>query len=284
MVNIAYVIPRIVGFRQVINPIIEARPVRTSQGDATQLSKANPSLLISIGFVDPSGDINGSETYTFGDAPTTLKSLEQLLAAAGVQVDAAWEAAFDAAKEQFVKTKDQPDSAKATGLKWYMRVDLVEAALNPKEPMGLRMVVGCYKDAEYTKFASAFELSFVDSKTMNQRQAQIDQLTQSITALNEMAAGTHVNQTGLSGTDLMKSKNAAANDLVINLGNKARMESALVAPLGQALGVTAVQQAFAAVAQAVFTELQAKLPEWSDIQVAAVMQHFGPALAGVVAA
>ena len=132
MVNIAYVVPRIVGFRQVINPIVEARPVRTAQGDATQLSKSNPSLSISIGFVDPSGDINGSETYTFSDTPTNLKSLEQLLAAAGVQVETAWEAAFDAAKEQFVKTADQPDSAKATGIKWYMRVDLVEAALNPK--------------------------------------------------------------------------------------------------------------------------------------------------------
>ena len=284
MVNIAYVVPRIVGFRQVINPIVEARPVRTAQGDATQLSKSSPSLSISIGFVDPSGDINGSETYTFSDTPTNLKSLEQLLAAAGVQVETAWEAAFDAAKEQFVKTADQPDSAKATGIKWYMRVDLVEAALNPKEPMGLRMVVGCYKDAGYTKFASAFELAFVDSKTMQTRQAQIDQLTQSIAALEEMVAGTHVNQTGMSDADLLKSKNAAANDLVINLGNKARLESALVAPLSQALGVTAVQQAFAAVAQAVFTELQAKLPEWSDIQVAAVMQHFGPALAGVVAA
>lgn len=284
MTNIAYVVPRITSFRQILNEIIEARPVKTPNGDATQLSKAKPSLTVGVGYVDPSGEINGGESYLFDDQPTELKSVSQLMAAAGVDVVAAWEAAFDAAKEQFDKTKDQPDTAKTTGIKWYMRVDVVEANLNPTGAMGLVLVVGCYKDAAYTKIASSFQIGFFDSKTMNQRADQIKQLESNLTQLDEMIAGTHVSQVGQTDEQLKDSKARATNDKVINQMQLAKLENALSAPLSQVLSVPAVQTAFAAVAQAVFTELQTKLPEWKDIKVAEVMAFFGPALASVVSA
>lgn len=63
-----------------------------------------------------------------------------------------------------------------------------------------------------------------------------------------------------------------------------KLETALSAPLSQVLSVPAVQQAFGAVAQAVFTELQVKLPEWKDIKVSEVMDFFGPALISIVSA
>ena len=208
MVNIAYVVPRITSFRQILNEIIEARPVKTPNGDATQLSKAKPSLTVGVGYVDPSGEINGGESYLFDDQPTELKSVSQLMTAAGVDVVAAWEAAFDAAKEQFDKTKDQPDTAKSTGVKWYMRVDVVEANLNPTGPMGLMLVIGCYKDAAYTKIASSFQIGFFDSKTMNQRADQIKQLESNLAQLDEMIAGTHVSQVGQTEDPQMTSDHA----------------------------------------------------------------------------
>lgn len=284
MVNIAYVVPRITSFRQILNEIIEARPVKTPNGDATQLSKAKPSLTVGVGYVDPSGEINGGESYLFDDQPTELKSVSQLMTAAGVDVVAAWEAAFDAAKEQFDKTKDQPDTAKSTGVKWYMRVDVVEANLNPTGPMGLMLVIGCYKDAAYTKIASSFQIGFFDSKTMNQRADQIKQLESNLAQLDEMIAGTHVSQVGQTEDQLKDSKARAANDKVINQMQLTKLETALSAPLSQVLSVPAVQQAFGAVAQAVFTELQVKLPEWKDIKVAEVMSFFGPALVSIVSA
>ena len=284
MVNIAYVVPRITSFRQILNEIIEARPVKTPNGDATQLSKAKPSLTVGVGYVDPSGEINGGESYLFDDQPTEFKSVSQLMTAAGVDVVAAWEAAFDAAKEQFDKTKDQPDTAKSTGVKWYMRVDVVEANLNPTGPMGLMLVIGCYKDAAYTKIASSFQIGFFDSKTMNQRADQIKQLESNLAQLDEMIAGTHVSQVGQTEDQLKDSKARAANDKVINQMQLTKLETALSAPLSQVLSVPAVQQAFGAVAQAVFTELQVRLPEWKDIKVAEVMSFFGPALASVVSA
>lgn len=284
MVNIAYVVPRITSFRQILNEIIEARPVKTPNGDATQLSKAKPSLTVGVGYVDPSGEINGGESYLFDDQPTELKSVSQLMTAAGVDVVAAWEAAFDAAKEQFDKTKDQPDTAKSTGIKWYMRVDVVEANLNPSGAMGLVLVIGCYKDAAYTKIASSFQIGFFDSKTMNQRADQIKQLESNLAQLDEMIAGTHVSQVGQTDEQLKDSKARAANDKVINSMQLTKLQTALSAPLSQVLSVPAVQAAFGAVAQAVFTELQAKLPEWKDIKVAEVMSFFGPALASIVSA
>lgn len=284
MVNIAYVVPRIVSFRQILNEIVEARPVRTPNGEATQLSKAKPSLTVGVAYVDPSGEINGGESYTFGNEATELKSVSELIAAAGADVVAAWEAAFDAAKELFDKTKDQPDSAKVTGVKWYMRVDVVEANLNPTGPIGLKLVVGCYKDSAFTKVASSFEIGFFDSKTMNQRADQIKQLETNIAQLEEMVAGTHLNQLEMSGEQLADSKARAGNDLIINQMQLARQKAALSAPLSQVLGVPAVQAAFGAVALAVFTELQVKLPEWKDISVVEVMKFFGPALASVVSA
>ena len=284
MTNIAYVVPRITSFRQILNEIIEARPVKTPNGDATQLSKAKPSLTVGVGYVDPSGEINGGESYLFDDQPTELKSVSQLMTAAGVDVIAAWEAAFDAAKEQFDKTKDQPDTAKSTGVKWYMRVDVVEANLNPTGPMGLMLVIGCYKDAAYTKIASSFQIGFFDSKTMNQRADQIKQLETNLAQLDEMIAGTHVSQVGQTEDQLKDSKARAANDKVINQMQLTKLETALSAPLSQVLSVPAVKGAFGAVAQAVFTELQVKLPEWKDINVAEVMSFFGPALASVVSA
>lgn len=284
MVNVAYVVPRIVSFRQILNEIIESRPVRTPNGDATQLSKEKPKLTVDVAYVDPSGEINGGESYLFADQPTELKSVSELITAAGVDVVAAWESAFDAAKEKFDKTKDQPDTAKSTGIKWYMRVDVVEAKLNPTGAMGLVLVIGCYKDAGYTKIASTFQIGFFDSKTMNQRADQIKQLKDNLIQLDEMIAGTHVSQHGQTADQLKDSKARAANDHVINSMQLAKLEGALSAPLSQVLSLPAVQTAFSAVAQAVFTELQKKLPEWSDINVTQVMSFFAPALTSIVSA
>jgi ABC-type multidrug transport system fused ATPase/permease subunit len=284
MVNVVYVVPRITSFRQVLHEIFEARAVRTPNGDATQVSKSKPSLTVGLGYVDPSGEINGGESYTFGDQAGELASVAELIAAAGVNVVAAWEAAFDAAKELFEKTQDQDASAASVGVKWFMRVDIVEANLHPSGPMGLKLVIGCYRDAAFTKVAASFEIGFFDSATMNARADQIAALEKNLAALAEMIAGTHVTQLDLSGDALRDSKTRAANDLVINQMQLAKLEAALAAPLSRVLTVPAVQTAFAAVSQAVFTELQAKLPEWSDIDVAEVMSFFGPALASVVAA
>lgn len=284
MVNIAYVVPRILSFKQILNEIIEGRAVRTPNGDAVQYSKAKPSLSIGIGYVDPSGEINGGESYLFDSQPTELKSVSELMAAASVDVIAAWESAFDAAKEQFAKTADQPDTAKAVGIKWYMRVDVVEANLNPTGAMGLVLAIGCYKDEAFTKIASTFQIGFFDSKSMSQRVDQIKQLNDNIAQLEEQVAGTHVSQMNQTSEQLKDSKARAANDLLINEMQLAKLESALSAPLSQVLSLPAVQAAFAAVAQAVFTELQTKLPEWKDIEVAKVMEFFGPALTSLVSA
>lgn len=284
MVNIAYVVPRITSFRQILNPIVEARAVRTPNGDATQLSKSNPSLTVGVAYVDPSGEINGGESYLFDSEPGELKSVSELMTASGVNVGSAWEAAFDAAKEQFAKTADQPDTAKAVGVKWYMRVDVVEANLNPTGAMGLVLVIGCYKDAAFAKIASSFQIGFFDSKTMNQRADQIKQLEDNLIQLAEMIEGNHVSQVGQTSEQLKDSKVRATNDLLINEMQLAKLESALSAPMSQVLSLPAVQTAFGAVAQAVFTELQKKLPEWSDIEVAKVMAFFGPALTNLVSA
>ncbi len=82
MVNVAYVVPRILGFRQIINEIFETRPVRTAQGEQTQIAKAKPSLKIDVGFVDPSGDINGGESYMFASEAGDLASVSEVLNAA----------------------------------------------------------------------------------------------------------------------------------------------------------------------------------------------------------
>ncbi len=284
MVNIAYVVPRILGFRQVINEIFETRQVRTAHGEGSQIAKAKPSLKIDIGFVDPSGDINGGESYTFGPEATELASIDAVLAAAGVDVKAAWEAAFDAAKERFAKTKDQGVTAKQTGIAWYMRVDAVQATLNPTGPMGLVMTIGCYRDSAYTKIAAMFEIGFFDTSTMTRRAEQIAQIEADIEQLESMVAGSHPTQIELRGEEMEKSKRRASNDLVIRYGQLNQQKNALSSPLADVLGLPAVQEAFTAVAQAVFTELRNKLPEWSDIDVAALMRSFGPAMLQVAAA
>ena len=281
MVNVTYVVPRILSFRQVLNEIVEARAVRTPNGDATQLSNSKPYLTVGVGYTDPSGDINGGESYTFAHESGELTSVGKLITAAGVDVVEAWNKAFDAAKELFDKTKDQPDSAKVIGVAWHMRVDVVEASLNPTSAMGIRLIIGCYKDAAFTKVASTFEIGFHDSATMLQRSEQIKQLKANIIQLQDMVAGIHIQQHGMTGDALADSKTRAASDLTTNQGQLARMEAALAAPMSMVLGLPEVQTAFGAVAQAVFTELQSKLPEWKDIQVAEVMKFFGPAMLSV---
>lgn len=284
MVNVAYVVPRILGFRQVINEIFETRAVRTAQGEQTQILKAKPSLKIDIGFVDPSGDINGGESYTFGPEAGELASVDTVLAAAGVDVKAAWESAFDAAKEKFAKTKDQGVGAQNVGIAWHMRVDAVTASLNPNGPMGISMTIGCYRDSAYTKIASMFEIGFFDTSTMTRRAEQIAQIQTNIEQLESMVAGLHPSQMELRGEEAEKSKRRAANDLVVTRGQLAQQNNALAAPLASVLGLPEVQQAFAAVAQAVFTELQSKLPEWSKIKVPELMTYFLPAMQAVATA
>jgi hypothetical protein len=284
MVNIAYVVPRILGFRQIINEIFETRSVRTAQGEGSQIAKAKPCLKIDIGFVDPSGDINGGESYTFGSEAAELASVEAVLAAAGVDVKAAWETAFDVVKERFTKTKDQTGNAKLTGIAWYLRVDAVTANLNPTGPMGLSMTIGCYRDSAYTKIASMFEIGFFDTSTMTRRAEQIAQIEANIEQLESMVAGTHASQIDLRGEEAEKSKRRAANDLVINNAQLVQQRNALAAPLADVLGLPAVQSAFTAVAQAVYTELRGKLVEWSDIDVAELMKTFGPRMMEVATA
>lgn len=281
--NIAYVIPRVLSFKHVIHEIIEGRQVRTANGEATQISKSKPSLTMGIGYVDPSGDINGGDSFTFGEqAANGLASLSEILTNAGVDVVAVWEAAFDAAKEKFSKTADQPESQKSVGVPWYLRVDVVQGTLNPTGNMGLSMTVGAYKDANFSKVASFFEIGFFDKRTMLKRQDQLEQIKTNIAQRTEMAAGTHVTQLEMTPDQLAKSKATAAVDLVVDEMQKAQHENALAAPLSDILNLVAVQTAFAAVAQAVFTELQAKQPDWADINVAEVMELFGPAVTKLV--
>lgn len=284
MVNVAYVVPRILGFRQVINEIFETRPVRTAHGEQTQIAKAKPSLKIDVGFVDPSGDINGGESYTFASEAGDLASVFEVLNAAGVDVKAAWEAAFDAAKEQFAKTKDQGIDAKKTGIAWFLRVDAVQANLNPTGPMGVSLTIGCYRDSQFTKIASMFEIGFFDTSTMTRRAEQIALLEANIEQLESMVAGLHATQIDLRGEEMERTKRRASNDLVVTRAQLAQQNNALAAPLSTVLGITAVQQAFAAVAQAVFTELKAKLPEWADIDVPELMKLFVPAMRAVASA
>ncbi len=194
---------------------------------------------------------------------------------------AAWEAAFDVAKEQFAKTKDQGIDAKKTGIAWFLRVDAVQANLNPTGPMGVSLMIGCYRDSAFTKIASMFEIGFFDTSTMTRRAEQISQLGAAIEQLESMVAGLHATQLDLRGEELEKSKRRASNDLVVTRGQLAQQQNALAAPMSAVLGITAVQQAFSAVAQAVFTELKSKLPEWSDIDVAELMKLFGPAMRAV---
>jgi DNA/RNA endonuclease G (NUC1) len=99
-----------------------------------------------------------------------------------------------------------------------------------------------------------------------------------------MVAGTHVTQIEMRGEEKERSKRRAANDLVISRAQLAQQRNAMAASLSDVLGLPAVQQAMAAVAFAVFTELKNKLPEWTEIDVEQLMSFFGPAMLSVAQA
>lgn len=276
--------PRIGGIKHVVNRVFEQRVVETTNGQQTIVEQSDPLLTVSIGYVDPTGSINGGESFTFAATPGQFASVSEVMAASKVDMAAVWEAAFDAAKEKFTKTKDQPPSAKDRGVTWYPRVDMVQASLQPGTEMGLTMVVGCYADSTYTKLRSTFAMLFVDSATLIRHSNQKTSLQTQIAQMDDMISGTNVNQVGMNEEALGKSKLAAANDKSIYQAQLAQREGMLVAPLSDVLGLPAVQQAFVAVGRVVFTELKRVQPEWAGISVDKLMEDFLPAFAAVVQA
>jgi hypothetical protein len=276
--------PRIGGIKHVVNTVFEQRTIDTANGQQSVIGKSDPLLTVSIGYVDPTGTVNGGEAFTFAATAGQFASVSEVMTASKVDMRAVWEAAFDAAKEKFNKTKDQPPSAKERGVTWYPRVDMVEAALQPGQPMALTMMVGCYADAGYTKLRSTFAMTFVDSATMIQHNNQKTTLLANIAQMDDMLAGTHASQLGMDVEALGKSKLAAANDKAVYQTQLAQRNGMLIAPLSDVLGLPAVQQAFVAVGRVVFTELKRVQPEWADISVDKLMEDFLPAFAAVVQA
>lgn len=282
MPNSLFATPRFVSFRHVVNRINELRVVHTARGEQTQLAKSDPNLSVGIGYIDHVGDISGIETFQFGHEDGSFISLPKLLQNAGVDMSEAWELAFDATKELFEKTRDQPETMGEIGVRWAMRVDVVEANLNPRNEMGIVFIIGCYSDDTFSKLRASFTLSFADKKSLSQFENVKKQLSDRIADLKQMIAGTHVAQVGLSPDDLRKSKESAAADIVVVQGQLDERGKLLVGPMSSVLSLPTVQQAFGKVAQVVFIELQKTLPEWSAIEVPKLMAHFAAAFANTI--
>lgn len=283
--------PVIIGFLHAMRPFNVAVPVFSKDGrNAGTTLQAQPKQL-KMTLKYSTGDIDHiKKEYTFlttpGEGDSGLCSIDELVAKAGIDPEAVWAAAFDKARELFETTKEPTGTAASLGIKLYPRLDVVQADFDLSTTMKIVFHAGIYEDPLYSpeSMVSMLQMEFQDSKTYEFRSVELARMNQTIERLDQLIAGTHPNQENMDEVQLAESKTAAANDKRIVQNQILAHEKALVGPMSEVLSIPAVQNAFASMGTAVFTELKAKLPSWADIDLPKLMEYFGPAMAKVISA
>lgn len=281
MTNILLNTPRITGFTHALRDFNGPQQSYTPQGDLVNvIQKQEKHVLFQIKY----GTSVATTTlnHDFKKESGELCSVDELLANAGVDAIALWEAAFDVAKEKFALTADPDDALRAVGIPFWLRLEQTQANLNLKDNMGLVFKVGVYSDAAMTQLVNMFEMAFVDKKTVAARATSLVNLETQKKTLEDMVAGTHPNQTNMSSADLAKSKAQAADELTVQVARIQQHNDALIGSLKDILVITEVKNAFGAIARAAFTEFTKKLVSWKDINVDVLMSAFPAALQEVI--
>lgn len=281
--NILYSTPRVTAFNHILRNLNRNVQYKNAYGQVTGFPNlnSNKSMEMSISYM--ALDVATETTkYLFAAEETELCSVDTLMERAGiVDIDAIWETAFDAAKELFDSTKDDPSLA-TIGVPFYLRAEMITANFGQPETMGVNFYIGVYRDEEFQNMTYMFEMKFVSQAAMATRNANIARL-QSKLAVDELkAAGNHPTQVAMTEEELAQSKAVAANEVISTTNSLNYETNALVGPMSAVLGLPAVQSAFDSVTRAAFSEFHDKLEGWENIDVDLLMSFFGAALMEVI--
>jgi hypothetical protein len=279
-------IPRAVGFTHAIRDFNTPVSVQSADGSPSgvRIEKQKRHLTLDMAFVAQGGAVCGGSSYKFADTADTLCSVDELLEAAGVNAESVWQQAYDAVRSQFPVTADPAEGMQGIAIPFFPRLEQVKANLNPSGPMAIMFTVGMYWDEAKTQLATMFELTFVDNKTLEQRAKNLETLQSQIAQLDEMIAGSHANQQGLTVEQLAKSKEQATAEKPVMQARIEQQQRQLVGSMSDILQIQSVQTAFGAIVRTAVTELKASQPSWASFDVDGWMTFFGPALQAVAAA
>ena len=273
--------PRVIGFKHTLREFKAPVQVYTAQNRPagmtlqTQPEALKMKIKYSSEFIDL-----GTFEYTFGkeEGEQGFVTVDELFVKAGIDPDALWQQVFDSIRELFPALADPPAGAETVGIRFYPKLEIVEAELDKVTTMVIRFYVAVYSEPEYENIVNMIQIEFQDQQTYDQRPVAIAQMEKANLVADQFIAGEHPNQANMDAEALAESKAIAAQEKRQRLVQIDLAKKALVGPLSAVLQNVSVQGAFQEMTRAVFTELKAKVPSHADWNIDTLMSFFPAAM------
>lgn len=273
--EIRYTTPYVSGLNWILNdPINESVPVQDQSGQqGVTVVKRNPGLTVEV--TPYLGTVPCKiKSYEFLKGSTTAPSMESVLAAAGIDVAAAWAGALDSMANIFPILKDPVVGDELSGTPVYMRLDAWKANLPWVGSKTIAAILGVYEDTNYSSPTAYVQLVFADGASLRQRESQKQEMQKQIVYAQSVLDGTLENWANISAEEQTRMLEQAPRTISAYTDQLAVIDSQLVAPLSQLLGDVNVQQSIGALLVGTFTVLKNTSPEWVDVDVNQVMSKF----------
>ena len=276
MTNTLNVTPRITGFRDVLNPTRAAVVVETQDGPRNAVQQFERSLQVELAYRDSQGGVTGSTPYQYDE-----EDRDALVSAAGVDMPAVWEAAFDSVKESFPLMQDAAAGPGDVALQ--LRVDMVTGRFPVYGVNQLSLTIGGYLNLDEPPVAY-YEMTFLNAQGRADRTRNLSQLDQRIAQETAVANGSQQLSPEYTEEQVTQIREQAANNVAAMQAEKRRMNAVMVGNLSDVLSVPVVSQALAGMGQVVFTERKANDTSWSSVDIPSLMTGFAAAMGEVISA
>ncbi|GIW89609.1 MAG: hypothetical protein KatS3mg109_0041 [Pirellulaceae bacterium] len=272
--EIRYATPYLSGLRWRLNPIKEGTPVQDAQGNQLmRIDKRDRGLTVEI-IPYVAGVVAQTRVYEFNEQ--SQPTVDEVLSSTGVDVAAAWQAALDSMANEFPILQDPPPEQSAAGLPYYLRLDSWNAVLPYEGAKSVTAIIGLYEDPAFKRVGAYVPIVFADSATVEQRQSTRQSLERQRDEAEAILADptAYPGWADLSEDDQQRVLEQARMTRDQAVRQIATMDAQLVGSLAPLFADPTVQQSIGALVQAVFMSLKESRPEWSQIDVAALMSRF----------
>lgn len=299
--EIRYTKPFFSSIKLVLFPGFSQVAVEDQQGrQGIQTVTDEPQISTSItGWINNQVVRQDSFQFDGVSTPTMTQILDQAKVI-GTDVVLAWNNAFDQVAELFPQTAEQPIGSQVNGPAVFLRADAFEANLHPTQKKSIKIKVGVYADATYSKVQTYLELLFVDGDTRRERdkntaelQAAMKQIELQVNVTGQLLAariagaavpvitGFTYNEIALKQTvaELTTSLKGFEAELVMRQKQLAEITKVLSGGLATLLGSTtalhqSVMTSVGALCTAILVTLKTTHPDYAGIDVAKIMSEF----------
>lgn len=276
--EIRYTVPYVSALHWVLNdPINEAIPVKDQNGNQQSVVvKRDPGITFEV--TPYLGNIpTKTISYEFKKFPEdTNNGMDDILQAAGVDVAQIWADSLDQMAEVFPILAEPEVDAKKFGPAYFLRLDSWKANLDLATNKSVVAIIGVYDSTDFSNVTAYISLLFADGNTLRQREQELAQLQEQVNLADSILANppTFPNWNQLTVEEKNQRIDQAPLAKKYATERINQINSQLVAPLSNLLGIPAVQQSIGALLVGLFATLKATDPEWAEVDVASIMSKF----------